>query len=420
MNTQSKIKVLKSGDYSYLYIYFKSGKDLLRMNTKYLFIKGKMTKDMLFSSKVDDYESKNKEILELKAAVDSYVFVKQKEVLPAYSQKELKHFLKYDYNKRGDLYSGKPYVPSKTIVDENKSLIEYFDDYIQFRRNKGTLRNTLKEFTTVKNRITEFDRYKKSVTKFSDINLTWSDNLEDFLRNKVKIGKKSIGYKAGTIEKTYSVLITVLYHYFERKDELNIQLPDKFRSKGFKRGEKSRNAANPLTFDQFETLINHEFKEKHFNETRDRFCLQCCTGLRFGDLFIITEDSINNNRIVLIPKKTARYNKKVYIPINTYSRQILEKYKYNTKVLTLGNQPYNRNLKAMFKEMIKEYPEMKYRADYGTHNGRDTFISICVEKGVDFKTILEWVGQSSYSIMDRYIQTTDEHKKQQMGNTFGS
>ena len=67
--------------------------------------------------------------------------------------------------------------------------------------------------------------------------------------------------------------------------------------------------------------------------------------------------------------------------------------------------------------MKEKYPDLDY-GKYSSHDGRDTFISTAVEQGVDFKTILEWTAQSSYSIMDRYIKTTEEHKKQKMKETW--
>ena len=51
--------------------------------------------------------------------------------------------------------------------------------------------------------------------------------------------------------------------------------------------------------------------------------------------------------------------------------------------------------------------------DFSSHNLRDTYISIAVERGVNFKSILKFVGQSSYTIMDRYIKlTTDFERKE--------
>src|SRR5664280_521710 len=108
MNTQSQIKVFSSSGYDYLYIYFKLGKNMLRIPTEQTLVEGKMTKEMLFSAKVEDYEAKNKKIIEIKSKVDDYISVKLKEHYPTISQKECKKFIQERYM-RGDLFSGKRY-----------------------------------------------------------------------------------------------------------------------------------------------------------------------------------------------------------------------------------------------------------------------------------------------------------------------
>jgi len=67
----------------------------------------------------------------------------------------------------------------------------------------------------------------------------------------------------------------------------------------------------------------------------------------------------------------------------------------------------------------EEYKELKFKTDHTSHNFRDTFISLAVIKGVNWKSILKWVGQSSYSIMDRYIHLTKPFEESEMKKMFG-
>jgi site-specific recombinase XerD len=419
MNTQSKLKVNKSGGHDYLIIYFKRGNDMLRIPTDEKVVKGKMTEKLLFNAKVDDYQSKNKKILNLKERVDKYILMESYSTHPRYDQRKCIRFITHDIEILG---RGSPkfqrisalaerFKDSENVGNkETKTLVQYIDDYIQYRKDRNTVRGTAKEFTTLLNRVKKFDIDQKKSTVLSDLNFTWSDSFEKYLL-KMK-------YNTGTIEKSYTILITVLNHYYIRKEELKLNLSDKFKLKGFKRGEKSRNMANPLTLEQFKTLYNHKFDEDYLEKTRIRFCLQCSTGLRFSDMYRITPDLINENRIMIKPVKTERHNITAEIDLNPYSTEILANLNYNTSVLKIENAPYNRNIKTMFEKLQKDKPDMKYKADYGSHCGRDTFISICVQQGVDFKTILTWTGQSSYSILDRYIHATNEYKAGQMQKAF--
>ena len=90
-------------------------------------------------------------------------------------------------------------------------------------------------------------------------------------------------------------------------------------------------------------------------------------------------------------------------PLNEPAIEILEMYKYDTSDMKISYQPYLRQVREIFDIIRGKKPKLKY-GHYTTHSGRDTYISICVQKGVNMKNILDWVGHSSYQIMDRYIK----------------
>lgn len=138
----------------------------------------------------------------------------------------------------------KDFFPNTRI--KRKTLVDYIGDYHMFRVGQNTKRGTAKEFLTVKNRIKNFDIWNRKKTYLENINFTWSNEFERFLREKK--------YANGTIEKTYTILYTILNYYYELKDELGIELSDKFKSRQFKRGKKSSNKPNPLTWKQLLTL----------------------------------------------------------------------------------------------------------------------------------------------------------------------
>ncbi len=358
-------------------------------------------KEMVMPPESDVY-LKNKDIDKVFVAVKAYINSKGMQTIDQV------------YSEAMNLASLKEFFPNRK--ENRKSLVDYFDDYINYRKASGTVRNTLKEFITVKNRIKSFDASTGKRTFFENIDMVWSDKFELWLKNEAKNGKK-IGYNSGTVEKTYTILITVLNHFYKRKKQLQINLTDDFRIKnpdGFKRGTKSINDANPLNDTQRETLYAHQFAEKHLMLTKDRFLWQCYTGLRYSDAFKINEENIQNGILNFTPSKTKRYKIKIEQPLHDVAKELLKKHDYDIRKLAITNQAYNRELKEMFLKMQEKYPDLKYKSDYGTHCGRDTFISMCVAKGVDWKTILKWVGQSSYRIMDRYIKLTDEYEKQQM------
>ena len=313
------------------------------------------------------------------------------------------------------IQENQPYVPpSRTALEEvakhfpsttpKKSLTNYIDDYVAYRKADGTPRGTWKEFLTLKNRLTKYEGFINKRLFFEDMNLVFSDNFSIWLYNKP--------YMPSTIEKTFTILITILNHFYARRKTLDIKLSDEFRERGFKKGDKQPNEANPLSYEHFIFLFNKEFESNKLQETRDRFLLQCSTGLRHSDLDKITPSMIDDDRIVINPLKTRSTKKqnRIYIDLNKYSRTILEKYNYDTSTLKISNQKYNANLKEMFKKLKWEKRT--------SHNGRDTFVSICIQKRVPVEVILKWTGQSSYSILQRYIKVDDSYKRQEMQKAF--
>ena len=303
--------------------------------------------------------------------------------------------------------------PSMKLLKYKKSVIDYMDDYYSRRKKLGQPHGTIKEFKTVMNRIKRFDDSRNKKSYLPDINITWSDDFEVWLtENK---------YSQGTIEKTYTILNTVLYYYWEIKDEKNIDMTEKFQSKLFKRGEKSKNKPNPLSEEQLMALYRHNFDLKNQEAVRKMILIQCFTGIRYDDIKRIRPENIDSDYLIFTPKKTERFQVEVVQPLNRYAKELLQEVSYDTSGYKLTNQAYNREIKNLLNIIaeIEEYKDLKFKKGHTSHNFRDTFISLAVIKGVNWKSILKWVGQSSYSIMDRYIHLTKPFEESEMKKMFG-
>ncbi len=302
----------------------------------------------------------------------------------------------------------KDFFPSIRI--KRKTLVDYIADYHKFRVGQSAKRGTTKEFVTVKNRVNNFDIWNKKKTYFENINISWSNVFERYLREKK--------YSNGTIEKTYTILYTVLNYYYELKDELGIELSDKFKSKKFKRGKKSCNKPNPLTWVQLLTLSKHNFEEAHLKKTQKMILLQCHTGMRYGDIKRIRPNNITkDDTLKFIPAKTEHHDIEVVQPLNPWSKSLFEEVNNDTSCYDYTNQTYNRYIDNIFDIMREQYPDDEF-TEYDSHNFRDTFISNAVQASVNWKSILQWVGQTSYKIMDRYIHLSPEFERGEMEKMY--
>lgn len=99
----------------------------------------------------------------------------------------------------------------------------------------------------------------------------------------------------------------------------------------------------------------------------------------------------------------------IYSTINlTYLTScILKKYEFDMTKLKITSQAYNRELKSLC-------TKLKLKDTYTSHDGRDTFITNCINLGVDIPTILSWTGQESYAVMKRYFKIDDNKKVSDM------
>jgi hypothetical protein len=286
-----------------------------------------------------------------------------------------------------------------------KTLVNYLDDYIKLRENQNTIYNTLKNFKSLKGIIEKYEKHANISLKFEDINLTFSDNFYSYLLKK---------YSSGTIQKIYVRLITVLNYFYDRKDELHITLSDKFKNERFKHGKKSENLAHPISHQEFDILVKHTFKSEVLNKTKQRFLLQCSTGMRYSDVLNITPDKIIDNCIVYEPQKTTNKDDNVCrVPLNSISEGILKEYDYDSRKLKISNQKYNVQLESMFNQLNLDYPNAKFDI-YTSHDARDTMISYSIEAGIDIPSLLKMVGQSNYDMMRRYFKNSSDHAKNSM------
>lgn len=345
-----------------------------------------------------------------------------------------------------------------------KSLTDYIDDYVAYRKKRGTPRGTYKEFITVKNRLQAYEHHEKTTIYFKDINLILSDNLISYWSSPDNILKKSKTgavvkkpFHPNTIKKTFEVLITVLNYYYARKDELHIDLSDKFKLKEF--GEVKEYQQEPIALDDDEVklIVGYNFEDYYKQEldkleqflkkekiefkrkflikglrdringlelTRDRILLQISTGLRVGDLFTIQPHNVGKEVITISPEKTRQTKKKNQTNIKLFplAKKVLAKYHNDTtkKPFKVADQNYNKSIKDLLEivgiDSIVEVLEFegfeakkvnKKKFEVMTsHNFRDTFITTAIRKNVPISIILEWTNQSSYEVMKKYINLT--------------
>ena len=284
----------------------------------------------------------------------------------------------------------------------------------------NTFRNHLQSFAP-KTRFAEWD--KDMINKFivfegRKLKMMESSVQKDikmlkwFLRRAMKVGAKvpadflNFRYKFKLIEKevvflTWDELIR-LYNFEVPEEGTVVRLKD-VSGLIYKKEVRSRSS-----------LL----------KTRDLFCFCAFTGLRYSDMAALKRTDITSDFINVITEKTDCTLK---VPLNAYSRSILQKYEDdiypgNLALPVITNQKMNEYLKDLceicgFNTPIK-YSYYKDRIRYdevypkwqllGTHGARRTFICVALELGISPAVIRKITGQADEAAMRPYIAVTDK------------
>ncbi len=221
-------------------------------------------KTQKLSQKEPEYYEKSNKINAIFASVQAFISSKGKqEIDQVYGEG-------VDFSKVRELF------PARR--ENRKTFYDYLDKYYDTRETDGeTADNTLKVIRTVTNRVKAYDEYSKKKTFLEDINFTWSDNFNAWM---VSVKK----YASSTIHRTYQIITACLTFYWDRRDEYQLLMNDKFKSRGFKFGKKDPNKPHALTFEQREIVFHHRFDQPYLEKARKMICIQSYTGCRYSDI----------------------------------------------------------------------------------------------------------------------------------------
>ncbi|GAK95527.1 integrase [Nonlabens tegetincola] len=183
-----------------------------------------------------------------------------------------------------------------------------------------------------------------------------------------------------------------------------------------------------LTEDELLKLYNYDFSNhKKLERVRDVFVFGCATGLRYSDYSKVSKANIQNDCLLVNTQKTKNY---LTIPLNKYSKNILEKYNYELPSIS----------PQRFRDYIKDAAELceidtpikkvsfmgskriekthKKHKLIGTHTARRTFITLSLEKGMRPEVVMSITGHKDYKSFQKYIKLSQRVKADEMNKAW--
>lgn len=315
----------------------------------------------------------------------------------------------------------------KSLLDEvkteNKTFFEYYRMFIEEQSMLNTWSiSTVKKHTTVLNQFKEFRK-----------NLYFEDLTEETLAKYVKFllaRQKTI--KGKTKDEKDRIVFTNNNNYIQKCLKIFKWFMDWATKRGYNRntdykkfnpklkGISSRQNIIALTVEEFLHLYSMEIEEKYLDRVRDVFCFCCATSLRYSDVRNLKWKNIKDDHMEITTVKT---DDMLRIPLNDYSRKILEKYREISSpedlcLPVVSNQKYNDYLKILgelagfdsIETVISYHGSQREEKSHKkwelltSHVARKTFVTFGILLEIPFEVIRTFTGHKDPKMMERYYQ----------------
>lgn len=277
-------------------------------------------------------------------------------------------------------------------------------------------------FESIFKQIQAFAVETRTPLTFNNINQEFYDSFLDWCFNERD-------YKNSYTGNCISTLKAFLNWATDKGYNSNLE----FRKKSFKKLREEPEILY-LTYEELMKLYKYKFKnKKNWEQVRDAFCFGCFTGMRFSDISALAPQHIHKDFIQYRVKKTTQNNN---IPLNPYSRAILEKYKGVNPCKCLPmislrtTNEYLRGLcklikinrlveKTNFQGAKRISVTSPFHEVMTFHISKKTFMTNFLAKGGSLLTAMAITGNKDFKTAKRYYKVVDSLKSDEMAKVFG-
>lgn len=328
-------------------------------------------------------------------------------------------------NEVKSLYYKNEGVSAKRLLQIYKNANKYdensFFNFFQEVINEMALKESFYSVQVQKavfNKLKEFSSY----LNFSDINPVWAKDYQQWALKK--------GNKLNTVNANLKVVKAILnkavrLEIIDKNPLHNYELTYLNSQKDF------------LTYEEIQKIENAVFPErnKNWNLARDVFLFSFFSaGMRFGDVCKLKWENITQNEIVYIMGKSIRRSgAKRYLPLNSKTLNILEKYKNENSVFVFPmlkgfekadkrriisrisscNLDLNRALKKIAKFVL-------INKNLSLHISKHSFADYAVKNNVDLLHISKLLGHTKLATTEHYLKDFyDKEQADVMNKLFG-
>lgn len=420
---EATLKLMKTGSYQYVYIYFKHMNTVLRVNTGNKYMKSIYREsEFLFNANESNHVQLNEATLLLLAKVNDYIKYKLSEYKGTVNQKECIEFIKSSRYTRA--YDGSLLrvnsLPSMNVQQKpQKTVIDYFQEFVTFKEkelqgnsnslgNYWSLRTNLQDFQTLKGETLSFERIntKEFVIDFKQ----YLSGLKVYKTAQKYMSANSIDTRLKYLKTFYLWLIeNEIYQIKKSVYSIEREKFDTPKVSLTKSDLMQIMALKDLTAKQ-QTVI-------------DMFICNSLMGFRWSDMIKLTKDNVMKHPTgeTYIRQTNQKTKTTVQIEVQPTSLNILKKYNYEFPKMSL--RTYNTKLMKIFTDnnlfpelvIIQERTNSKVkdiqvprRELIHSHTSRRNFVNICLDNHVPVNQIMKSTGHKTLSVLMGYATMKTE------------
>jgi integrase len=290
------------------------------------------------------------------------------------------------------------FMKGKIRPKSNKADIDsIFLEYIESQATK-VRENTLKKYKNTLRWLANYQEYANIKLTFRDIVTGFDDKLRQY---SATVKEHSAN--------AYFTYISTLKQFLRWAKTRNYY--DGKAHKTFKAESKDVEHI-ALDFDELKQLYYFPYEKARLARARDIFCFGCLTGLRSGDMKILTRDHIQGKFISFKPQKSASYKTdvSVIIPIVDAAQAIIDRCCEPVKLfkeichvsylenlseccMIAGINTMTEKVSVLANNMPIRVQKEKYKLITG-HTSRKTFMTLSGELGVPEEIYISITGHS--------------------------
>jgi site-specific recombinase XerD len=313
--------------------------------------------------------------------------------------------IKQEYNKKDITVE----APQSQFIFDHWS--RFIDHQKQIKRLADA---TLRQYSATLKKFNEFEQHIKCRLTFTMIDNSFLDEFKRFMYNHEQSSNNTIG---GKVKHLKSFLNWAYSN----------GLTNNAKFKNFKKPTNDTTIVT-LTKEQLDIIYYLDLKAiPRLDRARDLFILGCSTGLRYSDYSSVKLANVKGDFLVISTEKT---DIQVRIPLNDYSRSIINK--YPNGLPTLSNVNLNKYLKevGIKAKFFEEHEVTTYRGGrkekffqplyqlLTSHCARRTFATQSLARGMMMHDVMRVTGHKDVRSFMRYVHIAEPRLQKEVSKAW--